>query len=412
MPSKNPLYAALATNQFVEKLDQTPAQEFWFKALASLEQFLIEVGDVSPKGFIFTNSTAALFARFGLSAWFFTSSSALLFPPKFSPAPHVVKLDKINAFAAASFLVVVTNRVSAVFFSNQSSFLFSLHPEPVNVALEILKPLISSSNQLEIFNQNRRNLPLALPTYAIMSKFALTLLTQSLPRELAIPEFSEVETIKAIAHEVKTPLTTIRTLVQSLLRRQDLISEVRNRLEKIDFECQDQISRFNLIFEIARLDQQIIITKSTDLAKILRENLHIWQTQAQRRQLNLTMQILEPIPTINSNEELLTQLINSALDRIIRSLPANSHICLNMTISGSYIKLRFESEPQFEGNILIHEAVGQWLMLQPETGILSLSLTISKLLFRLIGGKLIIKTHPTASSFDGEIMNIFLPIAD
>jgi hypothetical protein len=61
---------------------------------------------------------------------------------------------------------------------------------------------------------------------------------------------------------------------------------------------------------------------------------------------------------------------------------------------------------------LTHKSVGQWLMLQPETGSLSLSLMISKVLFELIGGKLTIKTHPTVASYDGEILNIFLPIKE
>jgi len=61
---------------------------------------------------------------------------------------------------------------------------------------------------------------------------------------------------------------------------------------------------------------------------------------------------------------------------------------------------------------LIHKAIGQWLMIQPETGTLSLSLMISKVLFELIGGKLTVKTNPTLASYDGEILTIFLPIKE
>ena len=47
----------------------------------------------------------------------------------------------------------------------------------------------------------------------------------------------ELALLEALTHEVRTPLATIRTLIRSLLRRQDLSSLVRQRLEQIDGEC-------------------------------------------------------------------------------------------------------------------------------------------------------------------------------
>ncbi|NBO28195.1 MAG: sensor histidine kinase, partial [Synechococcaceae bacterium WB6_1A_059] len=50
--------------------------------------------------------------------------------------------------------------------------------------------------------------------------------------------------LEALAHEVRTPLATIRTLIRSLLRRQDLPAVAENRLRQIDAECSEQIDRF------------------------------------------------------------------------------------------------------------------------------------------------------------------------
>jgi len=44
---------------------------------------------------------------------------------------------------------------------------------------------------------------------------------------------ADVELLKAIAHEVRTPLTTIRTLTRLLLRRKDLAPDVLKRLDMI-----------------------------------------------------------------------------------------------------------------------------------------------------------------------------------
>jgi len=425
MPNLN-LGEVLEENQFVEKIYQTSGQEYWSKAIATLSQFFAEyslnyldsLNKFANTKILLTNSPQLISNNFSESfsdqTWLFTTSQSFLLPSTFSSMPmtHIVKLDHTNAFTNKLFLIFISQEFVTLFFSDDHKFLFSLHPEPISIALLSLKQFITDQEQLTLLNQNLAHCPLVVPSYKVFSKFALALLIQSFPQELPIPEVREIDTIKAIAHEVKTPLTTIKTLLQLLLRREDLTQPVRNRIEKINFECQDQIDRFNLIFEIVQLHKQIVLTDSTDLAEILENNIDTWQKQAQRRQLNLKIDIIKSLPLIITNKQLLSQLLNGLIDRLTRSLPAHSKINISMAIAGKYIKLQFQSEANPRDTILIHKAIGQWLMIQPETGTLSLSLMISKVLFELIGGKLTVKTNPTLASYDGEILTIFLPIKE
>jgi hypothetical protein len=52
------------------------------------------------------------------------------------------------------------------------------------------------------------------------------------------------------------------------------------------------------------------------------------------------------------------------------------------------------------------KSIGQMLMVQPETGNLSLNLSATKNLFQALGGKLIVKQRPQ----QGEVLTIFLPL--
>ncbi len=419
MPNKT-LYESLEENQFVEKLYQTSSQEYWFKAISMLKQVWAESGsdNLGYGSVFFTNSSQVLSSSLSrdlsTQAWFFTSSPAYLSPPTFLSVreTHIVKLDELDSCTNKWFLISITAKFATIFISGDHKFLFSLHPQPIGLALELLKQFISNPLQVEILNQKLHNFSLVVPSYEIMSKFVLVLFTQAFPQELPIPEIKEVDTIMAIAHEVKTPLTTIRTLVKSILRRQDITQQVRYRLEKIDFECQDQIARFNLIFEIVKLNPKAIAIEPTNLIEILQNSLDHWQKQAQRRQLTLTVETLDFVPIIVSNGQLLAQLLNNIVDRLTRNLPTDSHIKIETTIAGKYIKLKFKSQMENTTNSSSHKNVGQWLMLQPETGALSLSLVISKTLFQLMGGKLTIKLHPTSTVYDEEILTIFLPIQD
>jgi len=66
-------------------------------------------------------------------------------------------------------------------------------------------------------------------------------------------QITEAKLLRAISHEVRTPLATIRTLISSTLKKYKMDESMRNRLIQIDNECNEQIDRFGLIFNAAEL---------------------------------------------------------------------------------------------------------------------------------------------------------------
>jgi signal transduction histidine kinase len=144
----------------------------------------------------------------------------------------------------------------------------------------------------------------------------------------------------------------------------------------------------------------------------LSDGFERWQESAGRRQISLEMLLPKEIPTIFSNTTLLSQVLNGLVDRLIRSFPPDSHIQLVLTNAGEYVKLQFQSQVMSQGlgDLPLLKAVGQWLMLQPETGTLSLSLPTTKTLLKALGGKLTVRMHSNSAAYDGEILTIFLPV--
>lgn len=229
----------------------------------------------------------------------------------------------------------------------------------------------------------------------------------------------DVELVKAIAHEVRTPLTTIRTLTRSLLRRSDLPSDVLRRLGIIDRECSEQIDRFGLIFKAVELESTPTQQKSmslirTSLNEVFQQSIPRWQQHASQRQMLLTVRLPEKMPAVVSDPTVLDQALTSLIERFTRNLPAGSNIQLEVTPAGSQLKVQLQS--QVEGASLPQypfsawktsaRAIGQMLMFQPETGSLSLNLAVTKNLFQAIGGKLIVKQRPQ----QGEVMTVYLPL--
>ena len=292
-------------------------------------------------------------------------------------------------------------------------------PEPPETEKVQTIPIASTDSNVQVgqfqpqddtFQSNRRWEPVMKKEERGVSKI-------SNPREIT----ADVELLKALTHEIRTPLTTIRTLTKLLLKRRDLAPEVIRRLEIIDHECTEQINRMELIFRAAELEtttvkQVPVNLTSMSLTQVFEHSIPRWQKQAARRNLTLDVVLPQKLPTVVSNPAMLDQVLTGLVENFTRSLPAGGHIQVQVTPAGDQLKLQFQSQPDPESNdnssnsgnfsCSTLKSLGQLLMFQPETGSLSLNLSVTKHLFQALGGKLIVRQRPQ----EGEVMTIFLPL--
>lgn len=231
---------------------------------------------------------------------------------------------------------------------------------------------------------------------------------------------SDTELLQAIAHEVRTPLTTIRTLTRLLLKRKDLNPDVLKRLEVIDQECTEQIDRFNLIFKAVEVEtdpnrRSISQPAPISLAQVFQQTVPRWQQQAKQRDLELDVVLPQKLPLVLADPTMLEQVLTGLIDRITHSLPPRSRIQVQVKLAGHQLKLQFQSTLPVDagakgwergGFVPTLKSLGQLLMFQPETGSLSLNLAVTKNLFQALGGKMIVRQRPE----QGEELTIFLPL--
>ncbi|MEN9261173.1 MAG: HAMP domain-containing sensor histidine kinase [Thermostichus sp. HHBFW_bins_43] len=230
---------------------------------------------------------------------------------------------------------------------------------------------------------------------------------------------SEAELLRALIHEVQTPLSTIRTLASLILKRTDLPPRVREYAEKIDRECTEQINRFSLFFQAtetvmpapeAREGRRLQL-EPIALVDLVRQNLPRWQEQVERRGSRLDLDIPDELPDVVSDPKALEAVLFGMIDRIARSTPPGSHIRAQLVSAGDLVKLQVQvdttkggiSSPATEAKP--PQAIGQLLVLQPDTGAVSLSIPVTQTLFRALGGYLTVRHR----AHQGEVLNIYLP---
>lgn len=222
----------------------------------------------------------------------------------------------------------------------------------------------------------------------------------------------EMELLQALTHEVRTPLTTIRTLTKLLLKRkQDFKPNVIQRLQTIDRECTEQIERMELIFRAAELESTPPSAKAVELVafsleQVFQQSIPRWQEKAKRRNVELNFTLPPNLPRIVSDPGMLDTVLTGLMESCTRSLPTGGSIEVKVSTAGNQLKLQVLSQASNVDNPF--KSLGQLLNFQPATGCLSLNLDATKNIFQALGGKLTVRQRQA----DGKELTIFLPLGN
>ena len=226
-------------------------------------------------------------------------------------------------------------------------------------------------------------------------------------------QITEAKLLKAISHEVRTPLATIRTLISSTLKKYNMDESMRNRLIQIDNECNEQIDRFGLIFNAAELVSNEVPSLNNlakiNLAEIFKKLSPLWNKQLNRRGISLKIDIPNQLPQILSDSEKLELMLRGLIDKNTRGLKEGSTIILELRPAGQKLKLQLKVQKLDSNQKEIQKKdkgsdIGPVLNWNPQTGSLQLSQNATQKLLASLGG------HVTQRRDTG--LTVFFPISD
>ncbi|MEO0768858.1 MAG: HAMP domain-containing sensor histidine kinase [Cyanobacteria bacterium J06649_4] len=366
------------------------------------------------------------------------------FGKKQPPATRLLPLLEDDPLVEEQFALVMTPVFSLVLVLGQDadgelSFQFSFMPKVAMSVWRMLRSriLISRPQQLDFIEPLVEKFAPKDPHYRTVSQFnrwMLACLPQPSPdRTSALSQAvategndseamdappSDAEFLKAMAHEIRTPLTTIRMYTRSLLNnRDDLDEQVIKRLKSIDRECTQQINRFSLIFRAVELEAASQSPKSPlsaiSLHQVFQDAIPQWQQAATRRNLSLEVGLPPELPMVASDPTMLQHVLTGLIELFTHSVSPGSHIQLHVLNAGDTLKLQFQSQadpkqPNAQPTCAPPplKSLGHLLMFQPDTGGVSLNLEATKNLFQALGAKLTVRER----SNQGTTWTVFLPL--
>ncbi|MEB3160149.1 MAG: HAMP domain-containing sensor histidine kinase, partial [Synechocystis sp.] len=431
---------------------QLKAQQQWFGAIAAVEMLLKKTLVFNQKTFqgVCLSGPIPILSNPQLLTQIYQGIATPNAWQRFVPLPCLTsgtpvrsEMQQIREFplfpqdplAQEQFCWLITQGFSVLLLLGRNEagmpqFYWSFDPDIIEKAWLSLRSRFQSifSPELPLLEDILATFNPPPPDFRLVSQFSQLMLDAlpDLPREsptpicveAAEPETApEVELLQALTHEIRTPLTSIRTLTRLLLRRKDLSNEVLQRIEAIDRECCDQISRMDLIFRATELEstplpELVVPLTTTSLEQVFQAAIPRWQHQAKRYNVNLQVEIPTCLPQVWSNPSLLDQVLSGLIEKFVRSLGSGGAIHLQISTAGDQLKVQFHTQSPHQGNPL--RALGELLMFQPETGCLSLNWDVTKNLFQLLGGKLTVRRRsprdPLGDAPLEEILTIYLPL--
>lgn len=329
--------------------------------------------------------------------------------------PQVTVIPSTSGWLG-SFCLVLSAEVNVLLvYQPEQGLQFSFAPEEIYTFWQHLRQEHTSS-ALAPIDQWLQGNSMLCPSYRLVSQFGQWLLeySQPLPPPVMLapipPATADVSILQALAHEVRTPLTTINTLIQLLQRQQDLPQRTYQYLQKIGQEIHEQMTRFNLLTQAAEMlsspaSKTPMALGQTCLQTLLTTNLARWQKQAARRQVSLALECPTNLPPVLSDPESLDQVLTGLVEYYSQTLAADSALQLVVQPAGHQVKVELRS-PQYKHRSDL-ASLGQLLLWHPATGQLSLNFQAAKLLIEAVGAK-VTQRHDRHA---GEILTLYLPIA-
>jgi heavy metal sensor kinase len=144
------------------------------------------------------------------------------------------------------------------------------------------------------------------------------------------------------SHELRTPISLIRTEAEIALRRSRGDAEYREALRHILLEAERTSALVEALLSLARADsgRETLRIASTDLSTIVREVSEQWRELMAARNLTFTCEVTDEEITVLGDRNALQRLLTVLLDNAAKYTPAPGTVELHLELSGELAAIR------------------------------------------------------------------------
>lgn len=234
-----------------------------------------------------------------------------------------------------------------------------------------------------------------------------------------VTQLRHLETVRRdfignVSHELKTPVTAIRGIVETLLDDVDIEADVRHRfLGKISRQANRMSSIVTDLLSLSRLESSDspLELSPLDVREIVEESIHALQPVAEARQVTIETHFPSMPLMIDGEDEVLRQAIGNLLSNAVKYSPAAGQVDVRIALHGDTVVTEIEDrgpgiEPRHHGR-LFERFYRVDAARSRELGGTGLGLAIVKHTALALGGDVAVKSEPG----EGSTFSIRLPVS-
>lgn len=222
------------------------------------------------------------------------------------------------------------------------------------------------------------------------------------------------EFVANVSHELKTPITTIKSYAETLMENDDLEEELSNKfLTVIDNECDRMTRIVRALLQLSNLDYKK--TKwnkvNIDVEKLIRESCMKLDLSFKEKRHMVIINIEDGLPNIVGDKDGIEQVILNIISNSIKYTPVNGEINILAKKSGDSVLIRMKDngmgipekdmERIFERFYRVDKARSR------ELGGTGLGLSIAKQIIEAHKGQIYLNSEYNV----GTVVDVILPIA-
>ncbi|WP_019142629.1 sensor histidine kinase [Noviherbaspirillum massiliense] len=211
------------------------------------------------------------------------------------------------------------------------------------------------------------------------------------------------------SHQLRTPLTTLRTQLDYVLRESDP-GNVRRALGAISRQLDDATRRTNQMLSLARADAAELPVSTVDLQFVVGQVARDFVFQARERRINLELDCVDQSLPVQGHAGMLREAVANLLHNAIRFAPEHGNVNLKLSQAAGYAFLSITDDgPGIPADQLPRLGQRFFQAHNASPAGSGLGIAIARAVVERHGGSLAIDNAPDTA---GCIATIILPLAE
>jgi len=152
------------------------------------------------------------------------------------------------------------------------------------------------------------------------------------------------EMVANVSHDLRTPLTTMNGYLETLLLKNDELSESDQRqyLETALLHSQRLGKLVDELFELARLDscESVVYSEPFSMGELVQDVAQTFQLRAQQMSIRLDVNLNQQVLLVYGDIGMMQRVLENLLDNGLRHTPGGGRVSINVELNSTNVVVR------------------------------------------------------------------------